>query len=148
MPLVRIEPIRRESGRNGYGAMRGTVELLVPDDELVGAGDPAAWRTLEEQDTNGFQIWRREPGAAATRLPLLVDARGPGVPYEICPFRSRASLTRSSTECTGNLGLTTSTNGVRTVIAIGVKSLRGSYGMCLRMVMLSDIMVLDAVIIV
>jgi prevent-host-death family protein len=49
-PLVRIEPVRQESVRKGYGAMRGTVELLVPHDELVGVGDPTAWRTLEEWD--------------------------------------------------------------------------------------------------
>ena len=49
-PLVRIEPVRQESVRKGYGAMRGTVELLVPHDQLVGAGDPTAWRTLEEWD--------------------------------------------------------------------------------------------------
>jgi hypothetical protein len=48
--LVRIEPVRQESVRTGYGDMRGTVELLVPDDDLVGAGDSAAWRTLEEWD--------------------------------------------------------------------------------------------------
>jgi hypothetical protein len=30
--------------------MRGTVDLLVPDDELMASGDPAAWRTLEEWD--------------------------------------------------------------------------------------------------
>jgi antitoxin (DNA-binding transcriptional repressor) of toxin-antitoxin stability system len=47
-PLVRIEPIRRQAVRVGYGAMRGTVELLVPEDQLIGNGDPAAWRTLEE----------------------------------------------------------------------------------------------------
>jgi antitoxin (DNA-binding transcriptional repressor) of toxin-antitoxin stability system len=47
-PLVRIEPIREEPVRSGYGAMRGTVEVLVAEDELVRAGDPAAWRTLEE----------------------------------------------------------------------------------------------------
>jgi prevent-host-death family protein len=47
-PLVRIEPIRQEASRRGYGAMRGTVELLASEDELIGSGDPAAWRTLEE----------------------------------------------------------------------------------------------------
>jgi predicted nucleic acid-binding protein len=47
-PLVRIEPIRRQAVRAGYGAMRGTVELLAPEDQLIGSGDPAAWRTLEE----------------------------------------------------------------------------------------------------
>ncbi len=49
-PLVRIEPIREEPIRAGYGAMRGTVELLVSEDELVGSGDPTAWQTLEEWD--------------------------------------------------------------------------------------------------
>lgn len=49
-PLVRIEPIRREPVRTGYGAMRGTVELLVPEGELSRGGDPTAWRTLEEWD--------------------------------------------------------------------------------------------------
>jgi len=47
-PLVRIEPIRQEAVSVGYGAMRGTVELLVPEDELIKSGDPSAWRTLEE----------------------------------------------------------------------------------------------------
>jgi prevent-host-death family protein len=47
-PLVRIEPAHQEPARTGYGAMRGTVELLVPDDELIEHGDPSAWRTLEE----------------------------------------------------------------------------------------------------
>lgn len=46
--LVRIEPIREEPVRTGYGAMRGTVELLVSEAELIGAGDPAAWGTLED----------------------------------------------------------------------------------------------------
>lgn len=46
--LVRIEPVHREAVRTGYGAMRGTVELLVPEGDLVRSGDPAAWRTLEE----------------------------------------------------------------------------------------------------
>lgn len=47
-PLVRIEPIRQARVRTGYGAMRGTVELLVRDEELVQTGDSAAWRTVEE----------------------------------------------------------------------------------------------------
>ena len=47
-PLVRIEPIRQGPVRTGYGAMRGTVELLVPEDELIRGSDVAAWRTLEE----------------------------------------------------------------------------------------------------
>jgi prevent-host-death family protein len=49
-PLVRIEPVRREAVRGGYGAMRGTVELLASEDQVVGSADPAAWRTLEEWD--------------------------------------------------------------------------------------------------
>lgn len=48
--LVRIEPIRQEPVRTGYGAMRGTVELLVPEDELIRGGDAESWRTLEEWD--------------------------------------------------------------------------------------------------
>ena len=47
-PLVRIEPIREEPIRTGYGAMRGTVELIASEDELIRSGDAAAWRTLEE----------------------------------------------------------------------------------------------------
>jgi prevent-host-death family protein len=47
-PLVRIEPIRQEPDRTGYGAMRGTIELLVPDDELIEGSDSSAWRTIEE----------------------------------------------------------------------------------------------------
>jgi prevent-host-death family protein len=46
--LVRIEPIHEEPVRRGYGAMRGTVELLVPEVELIRSGDSAAWQTLEE----------------------------------------------------------------------------------------------------
>jgi prevent-host-death family protein len=47
-PLVRIEPVRESPAPTGYGAMRGTVELRVPEDELVRGGDEAAWQTLEE----------------------------------------------------------------------------------------------------
>jgi hypothetical protein len=48
VPLVRIEPIRQAPVRTGYGAMRGTVALLVPEDELIRGSDSTAWRTLEE----------------------------------------------------------------------------------------------------
>jgi prevent-host-death family protein len=47
-PLVRIEPIHQAPVHTGYGAMRGTVELLVPEDELIQGSDSTAWRTLEE----------------------------------------------------------------------------------------------------
>ena len=46
--LVRIEPISEEPRRTGYGSMRGTVELLVSDDELASPGCPREWGTLEE----------------------------------------------------------------------------------------------------
>jgi prevent-host-death family protein len=46
--IVRIEPVREERARNGYGSMKGTVEVLVSDDELVSAGGSEEWRTLEE----------------------------------------------------------------------------------------------------
>jgi prevent-host-death family protein len=46
--LVRIEPILEEPRRAGYGSMRGTVELLVSDDELASPGRPGDWGTLEE----------------------------------------------------------------------------------------------------
>jgi prevent-host-death family protein len=46
--LVRIEPIHEEPVRTGYGAMRGTVELLVPEVELLRSSDSAEWQTLEE----------------------------------------------------------------------------------------------------
>lgn len=49
-PLVRIEPIRQERVRRGYGAMRGTVELLVSEDDLIRSSDSAAWGTLDEWD--------------------------------------------------------------------------------------------------
>jgi len=48
--LVRIEPIHEKPLRTGYGAMRGTVELLVPEDELIQSSNSATWRTLEEWD--------------------------------------------------------------------------------------------------
>jgi prevent-host-death family protein len=48
--LVRIEPIRDEHQASGYGSMRGTVELLVPDDEIVSGGRTGDWGTLEEWD--------------------------------------------------------------------------------------------------
>ncbi|MGO8997124.1 MAG: type II toxin-antitoxin system Phd/YefM family antitoxin [Polyangiaceae bacterium] len=44
--LVRIEPIREERRAAGYGSMRGTVEFLVSDDELVSARSD--WGTLAE----------------------------------------------------------------------------------------------------
>jgi prevent-host-death family protein len=49
-PLVRIEPIREEAVRTGYGSMEGTVELLVPDDDLISTGDPEEWRTIPKWD--------------------------------------------------------------------------------------------------
>lgn len=49
-PLVRIEAIRETNERTGYGPMRGTVDLLVADDELISARDHSAWRTLEKWD--------------------------------------------------------------------------------------------------
>ncbi len=33
--LVRIEPVREEGARTGYGWMKGTVTFLVPDEQLV-----------------------------------------------------------------------------------------------------------------
>src|SRR5258708_39080591 len=47
-PLGRIEPIAPPRPRAAYGSMRGTVECLVPDDDLVSAGNRDYWRTLEE----------------------------------------------------------------------------------------------------
>ncbi len=47
-PLVRIEPIREASPPTGYGSMRGTVELLASEDEIIKASNPEAWRTVEE----------------------------------------------------------------------------------------------------
>lgn len=46
--LVRIEPIREERQLTGYGSMRGTVELLMTDDEIVSGGRSDDWGTLEE----------------------------------------------------------------------------------------------------
>jgi prevent-host-death family protein len=46
-PLVRIEPIRGEGEPLGYGCMRGTFALLVPEDEARGA-PAASWGTLRE----------------------------------------------------------------------------------------------------
>lgn len=48
--LVRIEPIRDERQVTGYGSMRGTVEFLVRDDELVSGEHSGDWGTLEEWD--------------------------------------------------------------------------------------------------
>ena len=48
--LVRIEPIRDRPRRAGYGSMRGTVEFLVPEGQLVSVRHPAAWDTLKEWD--------------------------------------------------------------------------------------------------
>ena len=45
---MRIEPIPVERRRAGYGSMRGTVELLVTEDELVSSGGGGAWETLAE----------------------------------------------------------------------------------------------------
>ncbi len=46
-PLVRIEPVHEEAAPAGYGCMKGTCELLVPESEAGGA--PArAWGTLRE----------------------------------------------------------------------------------------------------
>lgn len=46
-PIVRIEPIRGEGEPAGYGSMKGTFELLVPEDEARGA-PAASWGTLRE----------------------------------------------------------------------------------------------------
>ena len=46
-PLVRIEPLRDVSEPSGYGCMRGTFELLVPEDEAF-AARPSDWGTLKE----------------------------------------------------------------------------------------------------
>lgn len=48
-PLVRIVPLREEREPVGYGCMRGTFELLVPEDRARGAA-PKAWGTLREWD--------------------------------------------------------------------------------------------------
>jgi prevent-host-death family protein len=46
-PLVRIEPLRDEREPTGYGCMRGTCELVVPEEEAF-AARPADWGTLRE----------------------------------------------------------------------------------------------------
>jgi prevent-host-death family protein len=48
-PLVRIVALRAEGEPVGYGCMRGTFELLVPEDRAPGAS-PRAWGTLREWD--------------------------------------------------------------------------------------------------
>jgi prevent-host-death family protein len=48
-PLVRIEPIREPKGRHGYGSMKGTVEFLVSDDEIVSAAHEG-WGAIKEWD--------------------------------------------------------------------------------------------------
>ena len=48
-PLVRIEPVREAKGRRGYGSMKGTVEFLVPDEEIVSAGHEG-WGVIQEWD--------------------------------------------------------------------------------------------------
>jgi prevent-host-death family protein len=48
-PLVRIVALRTEGEPVGYGCMRGTFELLVPEDRARGAS-PKAWDTLREWD--------------------------------------------------------------------------------------------------
>jgi prevent-host-death family protein len=49
-PLVRVEPVRDQKARIGYGSMKGTVEILVPDDQLVSGASSAKWATLQEWD--------------------------------------------------------------------------------------------------
>jgi prevent-host-death family protein len=46
--LVRIEPVREERQVTGYGSMRGTVEFLTSDDELVSGERSGDWGTLGE----------------------------------------------------------------------------------------------------
>jgi len=48
-PLVRIIALRAEGEPVGYGCMRGTFELLVPEGRAPGAA-PKAWGTLREWD--------------------------------------------------------------------------------------------------
>ncbi len=48
-PLVRIVALRAEGEPVGYGCMRGTFDLLVPEDRASGAA-PKAWGTLREWD--------------------------------------------------------------------------------------------------
>jgi prevent-host-death family protein len=47
--MVRIEPIRDQKARVGYGSMKGTVEFLVPEDQLVSPGG-SEWGTIEDWD--------------------------------------------------------------------------------------------------
>jgi prevent-host-death family protein len=49
-PLVRIEAVREHAVPTGYGAMRGTVEFLVPEEELTMSANSGPWGTLEEWD--------------------------------------------------------------------------------------------------
>lgn len=46
--LVRIEPIREEPRSVGYGAMRGTVEVVGSDEEFVSSRHARDWGTLAE----------------------------------------------------------------------------------------------------
>ena len=46
-PLVRIEPLRDEKEPVGYGCMKGTFELLTPEDKAF-APRASAWGTLAE----------------------------------------------------------------------------------------------------
>jgi len=48
--LVRIEPVRSDKVRIGYGCMKGTVEFLVSDDQIVKIGAAGPWGTLPEWD--------------------------------------------------------------------------------------------------
>ena len=48
-PLVRIVALRAEGEPVGYGCMRGTFELLGPEERSTGAA-PKAWGTLREWD--------------------------------------------------------------------------------------------------
>jgi hypothetical protein len=49
--LVPIEPIRTTPRRAGYGSMRGTVEILVSEDELVSTG-----RILDNAEALGLDV--------------------------------------------------------------------------------------------
>jgi prevent-host-death family protein len=46
-PLVRIEPLRDTGEPSGHGCMRGTFELLVPEQDAF-APRALEWGTLEE----------------------------------------------------------------------------------------------------
>lgn len=48
-PLVRIVALRAQGEPVGYGCMRGTFELLVPEDRARGVA-AKAWGTLREWD--------------------------------------------------------------------------------------------------